>query len=79
MSEHAEARRAESEAIHAALQENAQPIQGDCVLTTWSVVAEWMHSDGSRTLTRVHPHGATLWQAKGLWHEALFSGGWGQD
>lgn len=77
MSEHAEARQAESEAVHAVLQENAGPDQGDCVLTTWAVVAEWMHSDGSRTMTRMHPYRTPLWQAKGLWFEALHAGGWG--
>jgi hypothetical protein len=74
-----DSRQADSEAIQAALQEGAGPDQGDCILTAWAVVAEWMHSDGTRTLTRMHAAGGTLWQAKGLWHEALFSGGWGDE
>lgn len=79
MSDGSEAAQAESEAIHQALQEHAAPLSGDCVLTTWSVVAEWMHSDGSRTLTRQHPYRTPLWQAKGLWHAALFDTDWGSE
>ena len=79
MNENAESRKEESEAIHAALQENAGPPQRDCILTTWAVVAEWMHGDGSRTLTRMHPYRTPLWQARGLWFEALHTKGWGDE
>jgi hypothetical protein len=71
--------RAAADRIHDVLQADGAPrsdeISGGVVLTQWAIVTEWMDHDGQRFLTRMHQPDGTIWQAKGLWHEAL-NGTW---
>ena len=68
------------EAIQASRCENDKLDQS--VLVGWVVIAEWVGSDGTRSLVRMSGTAGgsqpAPWQTRGYLHEALF-GQWKQD
>lgn len=68
--------------ISGAVQEDGPDFEGTvATLTGWVIVAEWMDSEGQKWLSKNSADAAgeqlTLWQTKGMLHEALF-GDWQQ-
>ena len=70
--------------IHEAIQASQEGNErlDEAVLIGWIVIAEWLSSDGTRSLVRMSgtPGGTQPpeWQTRGYLHEALF-GDWNGD
>jgi hypothetical protein len=74
MGEAAKTSKASSDAVEEALQKNPPPgseLRGG-LLTGWSLVAEWMATDGEKWLSRLDSEGMTKWGREGMFFEALW-------
>lgn len=67
------------DAIEDAIQSGHEMSKRDgAILTGWCMVTEWMTPDGERWLAKGHAANITMWQAKGMHHEAVY-GDWPSD
>lgn len=67
-----------AEQVHAAIQEGPDVPAEDAVLVKWVVIADWMHTDGTRELTRIAPAGMPIWELRGLCREGT-QDGWAEE
>jgi hypothetical protein len=54
----------------------AHPGEPDDFLVSWVVVAEWLHTDGTRDLTMSTNEEMTPWLRRGILEDAIEGEGW---
>lgn len=54
----------------------AHPVEEGDYLVSWIVIAEWLHTDGQRSLSMSQSEEMTPWARRGILEDALTEEGW---